>query len=145
MCAVSMASRVDRQRSSWLTCLACTGRQDRMDSKGIVYALIGGLCCRAAADGNANVDASPQVCAVPAHTIMTCRQAMLGVASMYAKSLCILYYLVLCKTYVKRAALTSVQGAFELLGSGRSGKIILLMEMAGVRPTFHVPSTYCIG
>ena len=31
-------------------------------AKGIVYALIGGLCCRAAADGNADVDASPQVC-----------------------------------------------------------------------------------
>ena len=27
-----------------------------------MYALIGGLCCRAAADGSADVDASPQVC-----------------------------------------------------------------------------------
>ena len=34
----------------------------------------------------------------------------------------------------RQAAFASVQGAFELLGSGRSGKIILLMEMAGVRP-----------
>ena len=37
-------------------------------AKGIVYALIGGLCCRAAVDGGADVDASPQVCAA-LHTL----------------------------------------------------------------------------
>jgi len=37
-----------------------------------------------------------------------------------------------------------VQGAFELLGSGRSGKIILLIEMGGERP-IHVRSAHCIG
>jgi hypothetical protein len=42
-------------------CCACAGKIGWV-AKAIVYALIGGLCCRSAVDERSNVDTSPQVC-----------------------------------------------------------------------------------
>lgn len=107
-------------------------------AKGIVYAIIGGLCCRSAADERSNVDTSPQVCLCSGTWVWSyAHRFVMTSKTLHCDANTCLAPVSRCGCHGKVVAVT-FQGAFELLGSGKSGKILLIIEMAGMLPG-HAP------
>ena len=103
-------------------------------AKGIVYGLIGGLCCRGAVSEDLNIDASPQVCCCSkglwqlSWSILKSMQHM-NARHLVLKTKCILlaYLILACGT----------QGAFVLIGKGAAG-IYILIVMAVALATYII-------
>jgi hypothetical protein len=115
-------------------CWSCAGRIGWV-AKGIVYGLIGGLCCRGAISEDLNIDASPQVrrhssgfmAAVLEHLCRSlCHRRMQHTCCLEAKT-----------SHALSPCCPVAQGAFVLIGKGAAG-IYILIVMAVALATYII-------